>query len=551
MGREAVAKAFADIRAAFVVLNAEVGCGSEPFSAADPLAGLADGSLDILAGAKDAEAGLAGLKARAAMKYADTAHALAPPGMPVQAQEMAVAAEIGAVLAIGPRAASEFLSVSHALDTTLPLTLSALQAGTISWAHARGMADEAATLDPAGAEALEAHFLDPDTARPATAATIGEMPAHRFRHKARAWRERHHTESIEKRHAKGVADRRVECRPDQDGMAWLSAYLPAHQAMAGWNRLNALARAAQGPQEPRTLTQLRADHFAQAILTSGTSRGNDDSSSAHSGNSDWAGNGYGIGASNGFGGGAGKRNGDGDGEGLGTSDGEGAGTYLAGPSAIRAQVLVTVPVFALMGLTDEPAMLDGFGPIPPSMARDLVANGAGSFHRVLVDPRDGAPLEIGRTSYRVTKAMRNWLRMRDGTCPFPGCNNNSLDNEADHLLAWQHGGTTGISNLGQPCPKHHKLRHTTGWTPTAATKDEPPGWTSPAGRHYKSEHQDWEPPHWPETALSASRRLKPAGRHKRQAQQPQPYPPVPCTPAATRRREAGQDLEPLNNPIEM
>jgi hypothetical protein len=87
--------------------------------------------------------------------------------------------------------------------------------------------------------------------------------------------------------------------------------------------------------------------------------------------------------------------------------------------------------------------------------------------------------------------------MRDGKCPFPGCNNHSLDNEADHLLAWHKGGTTGITNLGQPCRKHHKLRHTTAWKPTQATKNKPPGWTSPTGRHYQSEQQDWEPPHWP------------------------------------------------------
>ena len=118
----------------------------------------------------------------------------------------------------------------------------------------------------------------------------------------------------------------------------------------------------------------------------------------------------------------------------------------------RAQVLVTVPVLSLLGATDEPAVLDGYGPIPPSMARRLVAGGAGSFYRVLTDPRDGAPLEIGRTSYRLTKAQRHWLRLRDGRCPFPGCNNHSLDNEADHLLAWADGGTTGIANLGQPCP---------------------------------------------------------------------------------------------------
>ncbi|HSN35947.1 MAG TPA: hypothetical protein VLT34_06325, partial [Arthrobacter sp.] len=143
------------------------------------------------------------------------------------------------------------------------------------------------------------------------------------------------------------------------------------------------------------------------------------------------------------------------------------------------------------------AMLDGYGPIPPSMARRLVADGAGSFYRVLVDPRDGAPLEIGRTSYRLPPALRQWLRLRDGRCPFPGCNNHSLDNEADHLLAWADGGTTGITNLGSPCRKHHGLKHSSAWTPAGATKDTPPGWTSPTERHYPSEQQDWEPPHWP------------------------------------------------------
>ncbi|OAE03302.1 HNH endonuclease signature motif containing protein [Arthrobacter sp. OY3WO11] len=451
----------------------------------DPLQRVADGALDVLAGLARSEAKLAAVKAQAVQVLAAATSVLnGPPSSPQEAtaQDRSMVAEVGCALAIGDRAAGALLAESHALATALPRTLAALGSGTISWAHAREMVNQAVGLDRAGAAALEKYFLDPDIPRPAGAATIGEMPAYRFKAKARTWRERHHPESIEKRHAKGVADRRVEYRPDQDGMAWLSAYLPADQAMAGWNRLNVLARGLQGPDESRTLTQIRADQFAQAILTSGTSRGNSgghgNGSSLHAGNSDWVGNG--------------------DGDGLGTSDSAGAGTDLAGPSSIRAQVLVTVPVFALMGVTDEPAVLDGFGPIPPSMARDLVANGADSFHRVLVDPRDGAPLEIGRTSYRVTKAMRNWLRMRDGKCPFPGCNNNSLDNEADHLLAWQHGGTTGISNLGQPCPKHHKLRHSSGWEPTPATKNEPPCWTSPSGRHYKSEHQDWEPPHWPD-----------------------------------------------------
>jgi hypothetical protein len=131
------------------------------------------------------------------------------------------------------------------------------------------------------------------------------------------------------------------------------------------------------------------------------------------------------------------------------------------------------------------------------MARRLIADGSDSFRRVLTDPRDGAPLEIGRTSYRIPKALRQWLRLRDGKCPFPGCNNHSLDNDADHLLAWAHEGTTGITNLAQPCPRHHRLKHTSGWTPTGASANEPPGWTSPTGRQYPSEQPDWEPPQLP------------------------------------------------------
>ena len=89
MVKEAVAKAFGDIRAALALLDAEVdGAGSLPFSAADPLAGLADGCLDILAGVREVESGIAGLKAKAAVRYAETADALAGPDVPVVTQEM-------------------------------------------------------------------------------------------------------------------------------------------------------------------------------------------------------------------------------------------------------------------------------------------------------------------------------------------------------------------------------------------------------------------------------------------------------------------------------
>jgi hypothetical protein len=431
----------------------------------DPLRRGVDGSLDRLAAISRLDACTAAYKVLTATEFTDATTALTPPAASPQehtAQEMAAVAEVACVLTVSEPNAAAFLSTSRRLTTTLPLTLAALQAGTISWQHARVMADETLNLDPAAAHALEAHFLDPHAPNPARG-PAGEMIPSRFRHKARTWRERHHPDSIEKRHTRSAADRRVEYAPDRDGMAWLSAYMPGDQAAGIWNRTTAVARGLQGPDEPRTLTQLRADVFATALLSSGNQ--------ASSGN-----------------------------------PAEHDPGHVPVP---RAEVLVTVPVFALLGATDEPAMLDCYGPIPASMARDIVANGAESFYRVLVDPRDGAPLEIGRTSYRLSKAMRQWLRLRDGKCPFPGCSNNSLDNEADHILAWAKGGTTGVSNLGQPCPKHHKLRHIGSWRPTPATKNEPPGWISPSGRHYKSEHQDWEPPTWPDAWFDAIAHIDP------------------------------------------
>ena len=412
---------------------------------ADPLRELADSCLDGLGVVARIEAVTAATKVQLLATYADAADALEAPAESAyesSAREMSLVAEVACVLTIGERAASALLGEAHALTTTLPAALDALQAGEISWQHARIIVDETSGLKNAAAGALVAHFLDPEAPNAARGAAAGELAPARFRRKVRAWRERHHPESLESRHAKSVEDRRMEYSPDRDGMAWVSLYMAADKACAIWNKSSALARALQGPDEPRTLTQLKVDEAARLLL------------------------------------------------------GE-TGQLAGGGPSIKADVLVTVPAFSLFGATDEPADLDNYGPIPASMARKLVAEGAGSFYRVLVDPRDGAPLELGRTNYRLTEALKRWLRMRDGKCTFPGCSNPGQDNEADHLKAWEHGGSTGISNLGQLCPKHHRLKHRTGWSPGPATSNEPPGWISPTGRRYNAEQPDREPTLWP------------------------------------------------------
>ncbi|WP_372494583.1 hypothetical protein [Pseudarthrobacter humi] len=231
----------------------------------DPLRQQSDGWLDTLAEAARLQAATAALVVHAAAGFADTTRAMTFPNALPQgriAQEMAVVAEVACVLAVSERTSGALLSEAHEL-TTLPLTLAALQDGKISWQHARAMVDETASLNLAGAAALEAHFLDPDAAKPASGCPAGELVPSEFRRKARTWRERHHPDSIEKRHTKSALDRRLEFAPDRDGMAWLSAYLPADQAAGIWDRATTAARALQGPQEDRNLSQIRADVAAR------------------------------------------------------------------------------------------------------------------------------------------------------------------------------------------------------------------------------------------------------------------------------------------------
>jgi hypothetical protein len=85
---------------------------------------------------------------------------------------------------------------------SLPLVFGALSAGAMSWQHARIVADETEGLAPAGVAGLVAHFFDPAAANPARGAAPGDLVPSRFRAKVRGWRERHHPDTIHKRHHK-------------------------------------------------------------------------------------------------------------------------------------------------------------------------------------------------------------------------------------------------------------------------------------------------------------------------------------------------------------
>jgi hypothetical protein len=152
----------------------------------------------------------------------------------------------------------------------------------------------------------------------------------------------------------------------------------------------------------------------------------------------------------------------------------------------------------LLGVSDEPAILEGYGPIDPITARAL-AGQSSTWYRLLTDPTTGVPISLDSTQYRPSKAMKRFLRYRDGTCRFPGCNRAAQHCDIDHTWAAEFGGPTECENLSHLCRKHHRLKHNTTWQ----VKQKGAGileWTSPGNRTYVTEPAVLFPPGPPPTA---------------------------------------------------
>ncbi|MBC7442492.1 MAG: HNH endonuclease, partial [Ramlibacter sp.] len=98
----------------------------------------------------------------------------------------------------------------------------------------------------------------------------------------------------------------------------------------------------------------------------------------------------------------------------------------------------------------------------------------------------GVVLSVGRDRYKVPKDLKKYLRIRDETCRFPGCNRSAAHSDIDHSLDWQFSGLTAEDNLAHLCPPCHALKSETGWT-VMHLAGGTLRWRSPSGRVFVSE----------------------------------------------------------------
>ena len=166
-------------------------------------------------------------------------------------------------------------------------------------------------------------------------------------------------------------------------------------------------------------------------------------------------------------------------------DAPGARTVHGRPVEVR----VTMNAATMLGLRDDPADLEGYGPIPASIARELLPDA--TLRRLLTDPANGALLDVGRRTYTPPRALIDFVTTRDDTCVLPGCTRPAVMCEVDHCQPWATGGSTCEHNLAPLCTRHHRMKHQANWTleHTAAGMC----WTTPTGVRYYLTRQPTDP----------------------------------------------------------
>lgn len=128
----------------------------------------------------------------------------------------------------------------------------------------------------------------------------------------------------------------------------------------------------------------------------------------------------------------------------------------AQPGGDRYQVVVHADAASVADPEGgEAGRIEDGGTVCPQTVRRMLCDASVQW---VVRGTDGTPLDLGRKTRRINRALRRALKLRDGGCMFPSCTARRFV-DAHHIEAWVDGGETRLSNLVLVCRFHHRLLH--------------------------------------------------------------------------------------------
>ncbi len=346
--------------------------------------------------------------------------------------------ELRAALGESAVAVAARIDTAHTLLQQLPATLAALEAGELNMRRAKLLYEAVSGLpglDGECAAELERRCV------PFAAGRDVSAFARKVRREVVALDRRTMEQQLADFLAKALKQRRVYTYPDHycAAIAHFAAVLPAEGAQALMTALDVAAEQ-HDPDDDRTKDQRRAD----ALVQLGLDALNRFEACPHCRN-------------------VAVPEPTGADDAIVVSDDNPATTQLPRYTGLRPTIQVSVALSTLLGQDNQPAELDGHGPIPAALARRLADDPTGTWRRLVTDPL-GTLLDHGRTVYKPPAALRDFIIARDRTCRFPSCNRPACRCELDHILAWDDNGQTNEPNLQALCCRHHHMKHDTDWT---------------------------------------------------------------------------------------
>ena len=247
---------------------------------------------------------------------------------------------------------------------------------------------------------------------------------------ARAIAYRLNAQAVVDRAAKAESERTVSIRPAPDTMSWVTALLPVAQGVSVYA---ALKRAADTTFDDRTRGQVMADTLVERVT--------------------------------------------------------GRPADVAQPVAVN----LLISDETLLANDDTAAVVDGYGPIPAAVARNLVNDAAtdirsrATLRRLYRHPRSGALVAMESRARRFPAGLATFIGLRDQRCRTPYCD--APIRHRDHARPHHRGGASTAANGLGLCERCNYVKEAKGWR-VSATVDKTglhrAEFTTPTGAHYRS-----------------------------------------------------------------
>jgi hypothetical protein len=262
--------------------------------------------------------------------------------------------------------------------------------------------------------------------------TLEGMGNGRISAEAKAIAHRLDDRAASERAAKAAKDRRVTIRPAPNALSYLTVLLPAAQGAAVFEELNRAAGAAVAAGDNRSRGAVMADTLAERVI--------------------------------------------------------GRPAWVAEPVAVN----LVISDETLFGGDNSPAVLEGFGPIPAGVARNLVADALtdeqskATLRRLYKHPKTGSLVGMESRSRRFPKSLAKFIRLRDQRCRTPYCD--APIRHLDHAQPRNRGGPTSARNGRGACERCNYVKESPGWHVTTGEVNgvHTTEFVTPTGARYRS-----------------------------------------------------------------